>query len=129
MKLKDFLREYREAHGLSQRQFAEQCGFSNGYISMLERGYNPKTKEPIACSIKTLNKLAAGMGITLNSLLLNVDDMPVVLEGDDEIKVSVPLAENGRTDPVDVELYDIISELPRDKKIDALKYLRYLAGR
>lgn len=128
MKLQDFLREYREAHGLSQRQFAEQCGFSNGYISMLERGCNPKTKEPIACSIKTLNKLAIGMNISLNTLLQTVDEMPVVLEGDEENKASVLLTENGRMDPVDVELIDIISALPQDKKIVALSYLRYLAG-
>ena len=79
MDLKEYLREYRASHGLSQRQFAESCGLSNGYISMIERGYNPKTKEPIICSLPTLNKLAAGMHISLNQLLTDIDDTPVAL--------------------------------------------------
>ena len=35
MTLGDCIREYREAHDLSQRQFAELCGLSNAYISIL----------------------------------------------------------------------------------------------
>jgi transcriptional regulator with XRE-family HTH domain len=41
MTLKDLIIEYRNDHGLSQRQFATACGLSNGYISMLEKEMNP----------------------------------------------------------------------------------------
>lgn len=82
MNLNDYIVEYRKAHGLSQRQFAERCGVSNGYISMLEKGINPKTGLPITCSIDMLKKLASGMGTTLNTLFAEVDDMPISLEAD-----------------------------------------------
>lgn len=79
MQLKDLVKEYRAAHGVSQRQFATMCGLSNGYISMLENDVNPKTGLPLSPSVVALKKIAAGMGITLNELLSRVDDMPVDL--------------------------------------------------
>lgn len=45
MTLKDLVIKYRTENGLSQRQFALQCGLSNGYISMIERGVNPTIRE------------------------------------------------------------------------------------
>lgn len=77
MKLSEFILAYRESHGLSQRQFAIQCGLSNGYISILEKGINPGTQKPVAPTLPQLKKLADGMGITLTALFENVDDMPV----------------------------------------------------
>lgn len=129
MELKEYLKEYRDSHDLSQRQFAEACGLSNGYISMIERGYNPKTKEPITCSLPTLQKLAAGMHISLNQLLTDIDDMPVDLTAEDHTGNRPALKTESRPiDPIDIELYDIIAGLPQDKKMEALHYLRYLAA-
>lgn len=129
MELKDYLREYRTSHGLSQRQFAEACGLSNGYISMVERGYNPKTKEPIICTLPTLQKLAAGMHISLNQLLTDIDDMPVDLTGDGHTKNRpAPEAESRPMDPIDIELVELVTGLSQDKKMVALHYLRYLAS-
>ena len=79
MKLGDLIKDYRTAHDLSQRQFALQCGLSNGYISILEKGVNPKTDKPVTPTIPQLRKLADGMGITMTELLENVDDMPIDL--------------------------------------------------
>ena len=81
MKLGDLIREYRECHDLSQRQFADCCGLSNGYISMLERGVNPNTQRPITPTIPQLKKLAAGMNMTMAEMIDKVDDMPVELTG------------------------------------------------
>lgn len=81
MKLGDLIREYRETHDLSQRQFADCCGLSNGYISMLERGVNPNTQKPITPTIPQLKKLATGMGMTVSEMIEKVDDMPVELTG------------------------------------------------
>ena len=61
MTLKDLIAEYRNEHGLSQRQFATACGLSNGYISMLEKGLNPNTKLPVTPSLPKLKQLASGM--------------------------------------------------------------------
>ena len=77
MTLGDYIRVYRKEAKLSQREFAKKCDLSNGYISMLERGINPKTKEPITPSLIQLKKLADGMCVTINDILSEVDDMPV----------------------------------------------------
>lgn len=77
MTLGDYIRIYRKKNKLSQREFAKNCNLSNGYISMLERGINPNTKEPITPSLIQLKKLADGMSVTVNDILLEVDDMPV----------------------------------------------------
>ena len=77
MKLGDLIREYRETHDLSQRQFAIQCDLSNGYISILEKGVNPSTGKPVTPTIPQLKKFADGMRMTLSDLFEQADDMPI----------------------------------------------------
>ena len=77
MKLGDLIRSYRDTHGLSQRQFANQCDLSNGYISILEKGINPSTGKPVTPTLPQMKKLADGMAITLSELFEKVDDMPI----------------------------------------------------
>lgn len=79
MKLVELIIQYRISHDLSQRQFAQRCNLSNGYISMLERGVNPSTGKPITPTFPQLQKLASGMGISLMELFEQVDDMPIDL--------------------------------------------------
>lgn len=92
MKLGDLIAQYRADHSLSQRQFANACGLSNGYISMLERGKNPATNKPVTPTIPQLKKLASGMGMTLMDLLDQVDDMPIDIssnEAESPVRLSV----------------------------------------
>lgn len=77
MTVGDIIKEYREAHSISQRQFALKCGISNGYISMLEKGKNPKTNEPIMPSLSALKAIASAMEMPLNDLFSQADDIPV----------------------------------------------------
>ena len=79
MTLKDFLKDYRLTHALSQRQLAKNCGLSNGYISMLERGVNPSTGQPVVPNLQAIQKLAVGMGLTLVELCARVEDLPIDL--------------------------------------------------
>lgn len=79
MKLGELIKCYRDEHDLSQRQFANQCGLSNGYISILEKGVNPNTGKPVTPTIPQLKKLADGMGITMSAMLEQVEDMSVDL--------------------------------------------------
>ena len=124
MTLKDLIIEYRNDHGLSQRQFATACGLSNGYISMLEKEMNPNTKHPVTPTLPKLKQLASGMGMSLTDLLVKVDDMPVELILDDaDSKKLVPEIE----DELDAEIMKIISGLTPEKKQQALSYIQYLA--
>jgi len=133
MKLGDLIREYREQHDLSQRQFAMSCGLSNGYISMLERGRNPKTERPVTPTLQQLKKLADGMGTTMMDMLERVDDMPVDIATEARdlsgIKVSTPGAEGGHSDSIDIEIATLILQLSSEKKREAVNYLRYLVER
>lgn len=56
MTLRELVMDFRKEHGISQRQFANMCGLSNGYISMLERNSNPKTGLPVTPSLTALKK-------------------------------------------------------------------------
>ena len=124
MTLKDLIIEYRNDHGLSQRQFATACGLSNGYISMLEKEMNHNTKLPVTPTLPKLKQLASGMGMSLTDLLVKVDDMPVELILDDAgSKKLVPEIE----DELDAEIMKIISGLTPEKKQQALSYIQYLA--
>lgn len=124
MTLKDLIIEYRNDHGLSQRQFATACGLSNGYISILEKEMNPNTKLPVTPTLPKLKQLASGMGMSLTDLLVKVDDMPVELILDDaDSKKLVPEIE----DELDAEIMKIISGLTPEKKQQALSYIQYLA--
>ena len=82
MDIGKLIKAYREEHHLSQRQFAQKSGVSNGYISMLEEGKNPKTNEPIVPTLATMRKIALAMCLSLNDLMASVDEMNVSMVAD-----------------------------------------------
>lgn len=84
MTLGEVVKEFREEHGLSQRDFAKQCGMSNAYISMLESNRNTRTGLPVVPSLTAIRNVASAMGITLNDILEKMGDAPVSLTADDE---------------------------------------------
>ena len=121
MTLKDLVIKYRADNGLSQSQFALQCGLSNGYISMLEKGINPSTGAKITPTLQALNKLAAGMHTTLNELFTLVDDMDV------DVKTPALSEEDGLAS-VDMEIISLLAGLSDAKKQQAISFLRFLAA-
>jgi len=128
MTLGELIQKYRAEHGISQRQFAASCDLSNGYISMLERGENPKTKLPVTPTLPAMRKIAQGMNISLTELFVSVDDMPVDLMISDEDKeISAPINEGGFTDNLDIEIAQLIISLSPEKKREAVNYLRFLS--
>lgn len=68
MTLPEYIINFRDENDLSQRQFANLCGLSNGYIAMIESGVNPRTGNPITPSLSSLKKMAAVMGLTWQAL-------------------------------------------------------------
>ena len=121
MTLKDLVIKYRADNGLSQRQFALQCGLSNGYISMLEKGINPSTGAKITPTLPALSMLATGMHTTLNELFTLVDDMDV------DVKTPALSEEDGLAS-VDMEIISLLAGLSDAKKQQAISFLRFLAA-
>jgi len=134
MTLGEMIQEYRREKDLSQRQFAIACSLSNGYIAMLERGFNPKTKQPIVPTIVALKKIATGIGMSLSDLITKADDMQVSLMEEDTAeefkKIFAPTDdEDEYVDKLDLEIATLILNLSAEQKKEALSYLHYLAGR
>lgn len=111
MTLGDFVRNYRDDHKISQRSFAKACGVSNGYISMIEKGINPKTNEPITPTLPMLRSIASGMGLTAHELLTMVDDMDL-----DITMQKTPAPESGLD-----ELVSMYQELSPDNRAKLLE--------
>ena len=80
MELKPFINSYRTEHNLTMEQFAKSASLSKGYISMLEKGYNPQTGKKIIPSISALNNIAIATGTDLDHLLKIIDDIEVSLD-------------------------------------------------
>lgn len=77
MHISEFISQYLYKNKLSQRQFAKDCGLSNGYISMLINNVNPRTGKPLVPSLTALIALAKGMKITVDELISKTDDIEV----------------------------------------------------
>lgn len=74
MTLGDIVKAYREKHGYSMEAFANLCGLSKGYISILESNKSPRTKRPLSPSLDTFNRIAQIMGLTLDQLMDMCDE-------------------------------------------------------
>lgn len=91
MNLGELIKEYRRLNKLTMQDFATRSGLSKGYVSMLEKGKHPQNTRNIIPSIETFSKVAAGMGISLNDLLENVDS-------DQLIDIELPSSSPALTD-------------------------------
>lgn len=78
MNLGDIMKAYRAEHRLTQQELADRAGVSKGYISMLERGTDYRTGEPITPTIETVMKLAGAMQISASDLLRMMDGESMV---------------------------------------------------
>lgn len=84
MRLEDIIRQYRDAQNLSMQEFADKCGLSKGYISMLEKGRHPQNNRQLVPSLNTIRALAAGMDLPIDSLLAAMDGDSVISVNDPE---------------------------------------------
>ena len=73
MSIGEYIEKYLRDHQISANELARQCGISKGYMSMIIKGVNSTTKEPLIPSIKILQRLASGTGVSLNDLCAAVD--------------------------------------------------------
>lgn len=117
MKIGEIVKDYRDKNKISQRQFAQRCRVSNGYISMLEEGKNPKTNEPIIPTLETYKKIAYGMGISLNMLFSLMDDAPITVNNS-------PANEYDLTDR-EKKLIDLFRKVPVEKQEETLARIEF----
>ena len=80
MRIGELIKEYCESHGMSYQKFADSCGVSKGYVSMLVRGVNNKTGRPPEVGIKVYKGIADTMGMSLSELLKQVDNAPLIFD-------------------------------------------------
>jgi transcriptional regulator with XRE-family HTH domain len=66
VRLGRLIRRLRLEAGMSQEEFAEQCGLHRTYIGFIERGEKTIT-------IETANKLAQALGLTLAQLFKELE--------------------------------------------------------
>jgi len=83
MNLGEFIKQYREEHGLSIRQFAAFVGMSPQQVLNIERGLG-SSKKPMTSTMKTYKKIAEAVGMSetefLNLLNDNVTVNPSVTD-------------------------------------------------
>lgn len=74
MYIGDFIKMYRKEHNMSMQDFANLTGLSKAYVAMLEKIYNPTTKQPISPSMDKMNQIARGVGIPFHELLARLGE-------------------------------------------------------
>lgn len=107
--LADLIREYRDEHGLSLRDFAERCSLSHAYVDKLERAVDPRSGKPVTPTVETLRLLAQGMGVTLEDLMARVGYIP----------------EKPELDPNISAIFRGVRELTPEVRQDVLDFVRW----
>ena len=74
MTIGEIIKNYRTANDLSMDNFGKLASLSKAYISILERGSNPRNNKPVIPSIDTLRAIAQAMNMDLNELINLLDD-------------------------------------------------------
>ena len=123
MKLGDYIREYRESHFLSQRQFAQRCNLSNAQISLLEKGVGA-SGEPFTPSYKTISKVARGMGITTATLMQECGDFTIDITDDALLEtpsVQKFMEEISKRSPDEEMLVQAYRMIPAEHRIEAMQ--------
>ena len=58
MRLGEYIKSYRDDHDMTMESFASKSGLTKGYVSMLEKGTNPRSGKEIVPSLETIRKVA-----------------------------------------------------------------------
>ena len=80
MTIGEVIQQYCDSHGITNQQFAESSSISKAYVSMIINAKNPKTGKPPDLSVKTYQKIADAMGMSMHDLLaLTQNDVPTYI--------------------------------------------------
>lgn len=74
MNLGELVREYRAEHNMNMQDFADRCGLSKAYISILERNINPSTGRPPVPSLETIKSISKALDMDFNDIISALDN-------------------------------------------------------
>jgi len=87
MTLSEFIKQYREQHGLSIRAFAAMADISPQQISNIEKGTGNNGK-PMTSTMSTYKKIADAVGMTEQDFLNMLNDNVSVNPEDEEAELA-----------------------------------------
>lgn len=79
MYIGEIIKRFRKENGITQQTFADKCGVSKSYISLLESGKSSRSNESIVPSIEVAHRIANYMHVSIDSLIANTEQ-PDTLE-------------------------------------------------
>ncbi|MEA5049755.1 MAG: XRE family transcriptional regulator [Eubacteriales bacterium] len=91
MNIGEIIKRFRDKNGITQQTFADNCGVSKSYISLLESGKSSRSSEPIIPSIDVAHRMANYMNISIDSLFDSVDGKQPVSLLNEPIAESIPV--------------------------------------
>lgn len=116
MKLSQLIKNYRNENGVTLDELAQRSGLSKPYISMLEKGKNPKSGKPIIPSYDTLRKVANAMDMPTADFVKLIEPETMSLEGAIQtLKQHSPIESH--------DFYTVLKEL--DKRLHCGIYTTY----
>lgn len=123
MRIGEYVTQYREQHGLSQRAFAQRAGLSNVIIGFLERGERTNG-DPYIPKVGTVRKVARAMGMSAEQLAAECDDyngldIPVGLEETSMIEDFLRELQN--QSPDEAMLIQAYRLIPIEHRIEAMQ--------
>ena len=104
MTIGEIIKHYRTANDLSMDNFGKLASLSKAYISILERGSNPRNNKPVIPSIDTLRAIAQAMNMDLNELINLLDD-------NQKIKISENEIPEGFSPPPEMVLKPLVGKI------------------
>ena len=120
MTLGEFVKQYREAHNMSIRSFADKVLMSPQQISNIEKGIGNNKKE-MSSTMKTYQKIAEGIGMNEKEFLKMLNDDVLINPSDEKITAT---NSDGKSNYDREELKRIIDEFSDDEVHDLLLNLR-----
>ena len=131
MTLGEYIKQYRQMHGISQREFAKISGLSNTYVSYLERGYSGHG-QIIAPSIETYQAIARATNCTAQDLLDYLDDekeespQPPLVNDDPEL---TEILQRIKDDPNTRMMFSLTKNATPEDVEKAVKIIQTLMGK
>ena len=101
---RDWIKQESQSRDLSQKRLAQKMGISQSYLSDVINGKKPP-------SVEFCHKLADALGETPEHVLRLAGVLPPLPDSDD---------------PILTEAVELLRQLSPHKRLDGLKYLRYL---